>query len=139
MDTIVFAEKTKTPGNEDLARVLGETVALWETIRQFVLEKYPAGTEEWNYPGAKYGWNFRIKDKKRAITYFIPQNEYFQMAFVFGSKATAQVLESDIATEIKTELEAARVYAEGRGIKIDVRNSEVIDDIKKLVVIKLAN
>ena len=139
MDTIVFAEKTKIPGNEDLASVLGETVALWETIRQFVLEKYPAGMEEWNYPGVKYGWNFRIKDKKRAIVYFIPRKGHFQVAFVFGNKATAQVMESDISAEIKTDLEKAIVYAEGRGIRIDVWDTKVIDDIKKLVVIKLAN
>ncbi len=46
---------------------------------------------------------------------------------------------SDIAVEIKNELIKARKYAEGRGIRIEVKNDLNIPDIKKLVEIKLAN
>ena len=95
--------------------------------------------EEWNYPGKRYGWSFSIKDKKRAIIYLLPQQGFFKAAFVFGQKAVNQVLQSEIAEEIKTELEQATVYAEGRGISIDVKDKSIIPDLKKLVEIKLAN
>ncbi len=87
----------------------------------------------------KYGWSFRIKDKKRAIIYFLPREKYFKVAFVFGQKAYDIILESDISDEIKTELSKAKKYAEGRGIRIDVRNEEIISDIQKLIEIKLTN
>jgi hypothetical protein len=74
-----------------------------------------------------------------AIAYFIPRNGYFQVAFVFGKKAVEQVLAGDISQAIKTELEQARVYAEGRGVRIDVRDDGIVDDIKRLVIIKLSN
>ena len=48
-------------------------------------------------------------------------------------------MESDIALEIKNELINARKYAEGRGIRIEVKNNLNIPDIKKLIEIKLAN
>lgn len=70
--------------------------------------KYPNGLEEWNYPGKKYGWSYRIKDKKRAIIYFLPRENYFKVAFVFGQKATDIVLESDISGKIKTDLKMAK-------------------------------
>lgn len=101
--------------------------------------KYPNGLEEWNYPGKKYGWSYRIKDKKRAIIYFLPRENYFKVAFVFGQKATDIVLESDISGKIKTDLKMAKKYAEGRGIGIDVNNELIIGDIKKLILIKMAN
>lgn len=50
-----------------------------------------------------------------------------------------QILETSIADSIKNDLLAAKKYAEGRGVGIDVKNNSVISDIQKLIEIKLAN
>ena len=139
MDASVFTDKEKKPGDGDLAAALGATFGLWLALRNSVLEKYPAALQEWHYPGQKFGWSFRMKDKKRAIIYFLPRDRFFKVAFVFGEKATAQVLASGIAPAIKSALEQAKAYAEGRGIRIDVRDGAGLTDIKKLIEIKLAN
>jgi len=135
----IFTEKGLIPTDMDLIENLGTTYALWHQIQEFVLDQYPKGLKEWNYPGKKYGYRYRIKDEKRAILYFLPRKNYFEVAFVFGQKATDLILESDISLEIKNELIKARKYAEGRGIRIEVKNDLNITDIKKLVEIKLAN
>lgn len=80
-----------------------------------------------------------IKDKKRAIIYFLPRDDFFIVAFVFGQKAVDQVMESDIALDIKGELHQARKYGEGRGVRISVVKAADLPDIKKLITIKLAN
>lgn len=136
-DTSIFKDKAMMPTERDLRDSLGNTFDLWIRIRDFVMEQYPGGEGEWNFPGKKYGWSFRIKDKKRAIIYLLPGKLYFKTAFVFGDKAMQAILESDIAESIKTDLQQARKYAEGRGIRIDVKNEEPLGDIKKLVEIKL--
>ena len=138
-DSNIFNEKGLIPTDQDLIENLGTTYALWHQIQEFVLEQYPKGLKEWNYPGKKYGYSYRIKDKKRAILYFLPRKNYFKVAFLFGQKATDLIMESDIAFEIKTELIKARKYAEGRGIRMEVKDDINIPDIKKLVKIKLAN
>lgn len=94
--------------------------------------------DEWNYSGDKYGWGFRIKDKKRAIIYLLPRDRFFKAAFVFGQKATDAIMASRISDTIKSELASARVYAEGRGIRITVSNQSNINDIKELIDIKIA-
>ncbi len=139
MDISIFTDKSIVPENDDLIMVLGSNYKLWEDIKKYVYEKYPAAVEEWNYPGVKYGWSFRLKDKKRAILYFLPREKYFMVAFVFGQKATDIILRSGISDEIKSELENARVYAEGIGIRIAVKDENHLDDIKKLVGIKISN
>lgn len=58
---------------------------------------------------------------------------------VFGQKATDQIIASDIAEAIKKELLNSRVYAEGRVIRLDIHNEKMMNDIKKLIEIKLAN
>ncbi len=138
-DISIFLEKEVIPSEVELAEKLGSAYKLWLDIYDFVLDKYPNGVPDWNFPGKKYGWSCRIKDKKRAIIYFLPRESYFKAAFVFGDKATNEIMESDISELIKSELQSARKYAEGRGIRIDVKNESVISDIKKLVEIKLKN
>ena len=137
-DISIFQDKALTPTEQDLKNGLGNTFNLWIRIRDFVMDRYPDGLGEWNFPGKKYGWSFRIKDKKRAIIYLLPRELYFKAAFIFGEKAMQAILESDVAESIKTELQQARKYAEGRGIRIDVKNEEPLKDIKSLVEIKLA-
>lgn len=138
-DLNILTEKGHIPTDLDLIENLGTTYTLWYQIQEFVLDQYPKGLKEWNYPGKKYGYSYRIKDKKRAILYFLPRKNYFEVAFVYGQKATDLIMESDISLEIKNELIKARKYAEGRGIRIEVKNDLNIADIKKLVEIKLAN
>ena len=135
----IFQDKEVMPTEKDLVENLGNTYVLWKQIHDFVMIKYPKGLAEWNYPGKKYGWSFRIKDKKRAIIYFLPRDKFFKVAFVFGQKATDTILSSNISSEIKTELEQAKQYAEGRGIRIDVKNEMILPDIKRLIEIKLDN
>ncbi len=94
---------------------------------------------EWKFSGEKFGWSYRINDAKRVIVYLLPRQHFFKIAFVFGNKATEKILESDVSEVIKNELRLAKVHAEGRGIRIDIRDDSDIDDIKKLILIKIGN
>ena len=90
-------------------------------------------------PREMYGWSFRMKSKKRNIIYFLPKDDFFKVTFVFGQRAFDKVLESDVNKLIKKELKEARIYGEGRGIRIAVNDNQILGDIKTLVRIKLEN
>ena len=135
----IFTQKEITPSINDLQKALGKNYKYWLQLQEFTKESYPWAVEEWNFASAKYGWSFRIKDKKRAIVYLLPRDKYFKAALVFGQKATDEIMQSTIADSIKEELKNARVYAEGRGIRIDVKDSKCISDIKNLILVKIAH
>jgi len=139
MDTSIFMEKTVIPTEDELVRSLQGTYDLWHEISKYVHLCYPKAIDEWNYAGDKYGWGFRIKDSKRAIIYLGPRDGYFKVSMVFGQKATDAIMKSQVTEQVKEELMAARVYAEGRGIRIEIRNEDSIKDIKDLIDIKIAN
>ena len=96
-------DKEATPTTKDLKKALGDTFDIWQTLEVFTKKSYPNATEEWNFPGAKYGWSFRISDKKRVLLYLLPRDRFFKVAFVFGQKATDTILKSNIAENIKTD------------------------------------
>lgn len=136
-DISIFTNKTLPPTDKDVAEKLGSNYNLWQQVHALVLIKYPKGLSEWNYPGEKYGWSFRIKDKKRAIIYLLPRDQYFKVAFVFVDKAVNKIMESGISDGIKTEINQATKYAEGRGLVINVTNNLILKDIELLIDIKL--
>lgn len=138
MEHSIFMDKSQVPTDAELRGVLGDKYKLWMEIRDRVYEKYPEGIEEWNFPGKKYGWSFRIKDKRRAIVYLLPRDGEFLAAFVFGGKAFEVIKKSDVSAQIISDLGSAKVYAEGRGIRIPVPDSSAQADIFRLIDIKLA-
>jgi len=139
METKAFMDKSKMPDDVALKLVLGELHTFWLQIKAYVLQQYPKGIEDWNFPGAKYGWSFRIKDKKRAIVYLIPYENGFKAALVFGEKATQQAYQSTIPESVKEIIRTAPVYAEGRGFSLEVNNEADVLSVTKLIDIKLAN
>lgn len=132
-------DKGVPPTEAMLREALGQTAGLWKQLADFTCSSSPGATAEWNFSGPKYGWSFRIKDKKRVILYLLPREGYFKAALVFGGKATREVLQSQVSETIKTELSHAKAYAEGRGIRVEVRDSNHLDDLKQLITIKLAS
>ena len=139
MDISIFADKKMIPTTENLKESLDGTYEIWNELTGYVHLKYPSAIDEWKYSGDKYGWSFRIKDKKRVIIYLLPRDKFFKTAFVFGQKATDAVMNSRISDNIKSELESARVYAEGRGIRLDILNETILNDLKTLIDIKISH
>ncbi len=135
----VFIQKGMKPTKEDLKKELGDTFELWTTLAEFTKKAIPDSFEEWKYSSEKYGWSFRISDKKRVLIYLLPRDNYFKVAFVFGQKATDKILDSNISESIVQEIRLAKVYAEGRGIRIEIKNKSITNDIKKLIKIKIEN
>lgn len=135
----VFMQKSTTPTKEDLKKALGDTFDLWTTLAEFTTNVFPDAFEEWKYSSEKYGWSFRICDKKRVLIYFLPRNGFFKVAFVFGKKGVDEIVNSTLSEGIVSEIKLAKTYAEGRGIRIEVKDQSITNDIKKLIAIKIKN
>jgi hypothetical protein len=67
----------------------------------------------------------------------MPLSKYFKVSFVFGEKATKEALDSKLSDSIKEIIQSAKVYAEGRGFRIDIKNRKMMQDIKRLIDIKM--
>ena len=139
MAASVFEDKDNRPDNKMLAKALGKSNRLCQEIKKHLKAEYGDLIEEWKFYGQKSGWILKTLRKKRNLFFFIPLEGSFQISFVFGDKAVAAVEKSDLPQELITELKNARKYAEGRGLRIDVKSSADIENIKKLVEIKVNN
>ncbi len=135
----IFVNKTVPPTNAMLSDALGKSYLYWKEIRQTLEEQYGTLIEEWKFYSASSGWTLKLLLKKRNLFFFAPCDGYFRIAFVFGDKAVTAVEKSKLPKKMIEELINAKRYAEGRGLRIDVKKKTHIKNIVTLVGIKVNN
>jgi signal transduction histidine kinase len=139
MSASIFTDKSIEPDDDRLISVLGESAKLWQEIKRCLEEKYGSLTPEWKFYGKTSGWLLKMLRKKRNLFFHLPLDGYFTIAFVFGDRALTAVEQSDLPLAIIDELRNARKYAEGRGIRIDVKSADDVENVLKLVDIKISH
>jgi hypothetical protein len=132
----IFTDKDHRPATADLKKALGSLYKAWESLSLFTLACDRTAKGEWKYSGEKYGWSFEVGDKKRVLVYLLPRDQFFKVGMVFGQKATEAVMKTDISTRLKDEIQNAKVYTEGRGVRIEVKSNSLVSDLEKLIQIK---
>jgi hypothetical protein len=133
------AAKPGAPTAAALSRALGATQPLWNELVAHLGATYAPVTPEWKTARTSPLGFLRLIRKKRTILYLLPRDGYFLTAFVFGEKAAAAVRASDLPAAVVTALNEARVYAEGRGIRLETRTPQDVATMKKLAALKMAN
>jgi hypothetical protein len=139
MSVSVFDEREVKPDEKALLKAIGKSAGHWKKIKSHLENEYGELTEDWKYYGQKTGWLLKTLKKKRNLFFCIPLKGSFHLTFVFGDKAVRAVQDSDLPETIKTELKNARKYAEGRGLRIDVKSAKDVKNIQKLIEIKVKN
>ena len=134
-----FIGKSSQPTPHEIAEALGPSASLWDELIDW-LAGQNLTEQDWKpvYPN-KYGWSARIKLGKRTILYLGPCSGCFRVAFVLGDKAVAAARKSTLDKRVINEIEGAKRYAEGTGVRIVVRKASDLRPIKTLVQIKLEN
>jgi hypothetical protein len=139
MKTNVFLDKLEKPSEKKLSDALGTSYKYWEEFKKYLEEKYGEYDLEWKYYGQKIGWTLKVLRKKRNLFFFTPCDNLFRISFVFGDKAVSMVEQSNLPKTLIRELVNAKKYVEGRGIKIEIKSRKDIENIEKLVSIKIEN
>ena len=85
------------------------------------------------------GWSLRILHKDRVIVYLTPQQDQFLVSLALGEKAVAAARAANLSAPILSIIDDAPRYAEGRGVRIPVRNSRQLTTLARLACIKHEN
>lgn len=135
----VFGDKAKPPTDSDLKTVLGKTHPLWLQLQDAIVADFAPITVEWGFAGKAYGWGLRLKAAKRAVLYMTPCAGYFLASFALGEKAVQAAHSAKLPAKMLSAIDAAPRYAEGRGVRLEVRSAADLRNIRKLADIKMAN
>ena len=132
-----FTGKATKPTDQELTDALGPAKAHWDQLLVELARDYNLVTHEWNSYSPKAGWSLRLKRKERNILYLSPCRGAFTASFALGDKAVQAARSSRLPARVIQIIDASKRYAEGTGVRIDVKGAKDIPAIKKLVAIKL--
>jgi hypothetical protein len=134
-----FDDKSNPPRDHDLAATLGNTFVFWNELKRLMASKFSPLSEEWGFASKKTGWGLRLKREKRTVLYMTPCEGYFMASFALGEKTVKAAHESDLPVSVLRVIDGAKKYAEGRGVRLEVRSAEDVRNVEKLAVIKMAS
>jgi hypothetical protein len=131
-------DKALNPTPADLTRVLGPSEEAWHHLVSRIEATYGPLSAEWSFSGAKYGWSFRLRRKKRTILYMIPQERSFLVGLVLGDRALALLRRDDLDGDVLALIDEAPRYGEGTGFRIPVTSISDCSDIETIVEAKMS-
>jgi hypothetical protein len=134
-----FDEKSRPPQDAELKATLGKTFVQWGKLKRVIGLRFAPLSVDWGFSSKKTGWGLRLKQENRAILYMIPCRGYFLASFALGEKAVKAAHEGNLPVLFLNVIDAARKYAEGRGVRFEVRSAEDVRVVEKLAMIKMAN
>ncbi len=137
MSASIYSDKLVVPDEKLLANDLGDTKSYLDKIAAFIEQEYGDLKTEWKYYGTSSGWILKMFVKKRNVLFLIPCQGHFLTVFTFGDKAVSMLLESDVSDDIKVDVMESKKYAEGRSIRKEVIHDADLENVIKMIRIKL--
>ena len=134
-----FDDKSRPPRDDELAAMLGRAFGSWNELRRNIASRFSPVSEEWGFTSKSTGWGLRLKQPARTILYITPCKGYFLASLALGEKAVTAARESDLPASILEIIDGAKRYAEGRGVRLEVRNAKDVRNEENLAAIKMAN
>lgn len=134
-----FSDKATMPDEKMTAEALAGSITLWDDLKVWTKQEYPAVTGEWKHYGKAAGWSYKMLSGKRNLLFFVPLSGSFRIRIVLGEKAVSKAVASDLPSEVIEKIREAVAYTEGRSIDIDIENSTQLKTVKQLLKIKTDN
>ena len=134
-----FDDKSHEPEATELQNTLGRAGARWDELVAYIASEYAPLTTKWGFAGAKWGWALRLTQQKRTVLYMTPQERCFLVGFALGEKAVRAARAIPLDESVLAVIDRAPKYAEGRGIRIEVRTKKDVETVKLLAAVKMAS
>lgn len=131
-----FGEKTSPPSADDVRTVLGKSHKAWDRLIDEVSNRIAPISPVWGFTSAKSGWGLRLLRSGRVILYMTPCEGHFLVSFALGEKAVAAARDKGLAPFVLDAIDRAPRYAEGRGMRFEIRSVREIPPLVALAEIK---
>ena len=137
MATNVLSDESVQPTEELIFSIIGDKALLWKQTMSYLYENNRDITETWKYYKDGKSWLFRTLKKKSTIFWIRILEDTFRIAFWFADRLEPVIIQSDLPASLKKEYENARRFNKSRSIYIDMQDSGDLQNVKKLIDLKI--
>lgn len=130
------------PSITEIRDFIGSSKQLWDELIEYIETTYMTKPQiSYSSCSAQPGWNIKYKKGGKSLCTLYPMDDYFIALVVVGNKEEDQVkigMETGQFTLYLKELYDKTSYSKiGRWLMIEVKDEEILRDIKRLLEIRL--
>jgi hypothetical protein len=137
MDQIVLTDPNVTPSEKQVFAIIGDKSALWIELHDYLYQHHHDISEVWKFYNDGKCWLFRYLIKAKTICWISILESTFQVGFWFGAKAEPIILASDLPENVMEEYRNAKKTKIGSGIGIVLHNRADLENVIKLMELRI--
>lgn len=132
----------REPEHENIRSYVGKAVPLWDELQAYLGEAYRIPSKmSYSKCSGQPGWNVKYQKSGKSLCTLYPMEDFFIALVVIGTKEEAET-EAAMAlgefTPYLRELYGRTAFScGGRWLMIRVEDRAVLEDVKKLVAIRV--
>jgi len=108
-------------------------VAAWDAL----LDPARRRTIDWKRYRPQDPWSARVHEGKRTVLWLVPEKGVLRVAVILGEKAVALGLAGRPSRKLRSELQDAPRYPEGRVLRYRMKSAARVRDVERLIDLKL--
>lgn len=135
-------DSTREPETKDITAYIGEGEPLYTELRSYLEKSYNVKPKaSYSSCSAQPGWNVKYRKSGKSLCTIYPMEGFFIVLVVIGAKETAEA-EAGVTlgafTPYLQELYQNTPFSlGGRWLMIQVTSPEVLEDVKKLIALRV--
>ena len=130
------------PDNEHIRNFIGRAAPLWIELRTYLEDTYKVPSKmSYSNCSGQPGWNVKYQKSGKSLCTLYPMEDFFISLVVIGVKEEAEVeaaMTLGLFTPYLQELYGRTSFScGGRWLMISVKDHEVLEDVKRLIAIRV--
>ena len=130
-----FVEKQRQPTMREIFGSIASKKELWDSLERFVAENYRT-KRDFAFYGKNYGWAVRFRKAGKALLSMYPGEGSFSVQIVLGATPTKKASNLKLGRNVRTKLEKAHEFPEGRWLFIKISSKQDLRDVQHLLLLK---
>lgn len=137
IDNILFSDKEIYPSDDLIFNIIGQKKSLWVTLMKHMSDTCIDSKGEWNYYNDGKRWLYKHIWKKKTVFWLTIIENTFMVTFWFPDRAEPLIDSSELSNDLKEGFKVSKKYGSTRSLSIVVNDTADIDNVLKLVAIRV--
>ena len=113
---------------------------LWNDLCEFIECTYKINPKiEYSKCSGSPGWNVKYKKSNKSLCTLYPHKNYYTSLVCIGTKESseAELMLASMSEYVQKLYNSVKLFNNSRWLMIDITTEEILDDVKKLVLIRV--